>query len=99
MLFNGIWTGFVVTPYLSLAPVHFHKFVYRFVIPTLETSTFILWLVAVILLGISLPSPGICDQDAGCEATQAVIVLAALEWYVFYSSLSCIGEIRSNRRQ
>lgn len=81
MLFNGIWTGFFVTPYLAMAPVHFFKLAYRVVVPALETSTLILWLVGVILLGIDLPSSGQC-VDPGCKAALAAVVLAALEWYV-----------------
>lgn len=42
----------------------------------------ILWLVGVILLGIDLPSSAEC-KSAGCEATLAVVVIAAVEWYVF----------------
>lgn len=41
----------------------------------------ILWLVGVILLGIDLPSSKKC-KSAGCEATLAVVVIAAVEWYV-----------------
>ncbi|EYE95332.1 uncharacterized protein EURHEDRAFT_537038 [Aspergillus ruber CBS 135680] len=82
MLFNGIWTGFFATPYLALAPVHFAKFSHRVLVPVLETSTMILWLVGVILLGIDLPSASEC-KSAGCEATLAVVVIAAVEWYVF----------------
>lgn len=82
MLFNGIWTGFFATPYLALAPVHFAKLSHRVVVPVVESSTMILWLVGVILLGIDLPSSAEC-KSAGCEATLAVVVIAAVEWYVF----------------
>ena len=82
MLFNGIWTGFFATPYLTIAPLHFPRFAHYVVEPLVEISAFILWLVGTILLGIALPSSDQC-KVAGCEATLATVVLAALEWYVF----------------
>ncbi|GAB1211453.1 hypothetical protein ATEIFO6365_0013007900 [Aspergillus terreus] len=83
MLFNSIWAGFVATPYLALAPVHFPRIAHYLVIPVVEASTFILWLVGVILLGIDLPSAGNC-HFAACEATQAAVVLSALECALFF---------------
>lgn len=79
MLFNGIWTGFVAAPYLALAPVHFPRIASYFVMPLVEISTFVLWLVGVILLGIQLPSSKDCNSS-GCEATLATVVLSAIEW-------------------
>lgn len=92
MLFNGIWAGFVVTPYLALAPVHFPRIAHYIVVPVLEISTFILWLVGVILLGIDLPAAKEC-KSSGCQAMLATVVISAVEWYV--AALPLIEEIRS----
>ena len=86
MLFNGIWTGFFATPYLTIAPLHFPRFAHYVAEPIVEISAFILWLVGVILLGIDLPPSDQC-KAAGCEAMLATVVLSALEWYVFFFSL------------
>ncbi|BCR86183.1 MARVEL domain-containing protein [Aspergillus chevalieri] len=93
MLFNGIWTGFFATPYLALAPIHFAKLSHRVVVPVVETSTMILWLVGVILLGIDLPSSKKC-KSAGCEATLAVVVIAAVECALF--AVTVVRAIRSS---
>lgn len=53
----------------------------------------ILWLVGVILLGIDLPSASEC-KSADCEATLAVVVIAAVEWYV--SPFHAFGSVRSS---
>ncbi|KAL4890810.1 hypothetical protein BDV59DRAFT_183709 [Aspergillus ambiguus] len=85
MLFNSIWSGFVATPYLAIAPVHFPRVAHYLVIPVVEASTFILWLVGVILLGIDLPSAGEC-HFAACEATQATVVISAVECALFFAT-------------
>ena len=94
MLFNGIWTGFFATPYLTIAPLKFPRFAHYVVEPLVEISAFILWLVGVILLGIALPPTGQCTV-AGCEAMLAAVVLAALEWYVLSLSSSSLLPIPS----
>ena len=81
MLFNGIWAGFVATPYLALAPVHYPRIAGYVVVPIIEVATFIMWLVGVILLGIDLPPAKRCDS-AGCEAMLAAVVISAVEVYV-----------------
>lgn len=99
MLFNGIWTGFFAAPYLTIAPLKFPRFAHYVVEPLVEISAFILWLVGVILLGIALPSSDQC-KVAGCEATLATVVLAALECAFFFATSinAIVNAVRVHRK-
>lgn len=99
MLFNGIWTGFFATPYLTIAPLHFPRFAHYVAEPIVEISAFILWLVGVILLGIDLPSSDQC-KFAGCEAMLATVVLSALECAMFFATSirAILSAIRVHRK-
>lgn len=79
MLFNGVWTAFVATPYLALAPVYFPQLAHRFVIPAVEIVTMIFWFAGFIALGVLLPSPHYCHWGQ-CRALQAATVFGAFEW-------------------
>ncbi|KAF9892255.1 hypothetical protein FE257_002032 [Aspergillus nanangensis] len=83
MLFNGIWTGFIATPYLAIAPVHLPRVAHYIVVPVVEASTFVLLLVGLILLGIDLPSSGNCTS-AGCKAALAAVIITAFECALFF---------------
>lgn len=79
---TAIWTFSIAVPYLALAPVHKPRLEHRLVVPTIETITMLLWLAVPIVQAYSLSSP---DEDITGDshrATQGVIILAALEWYV-----------------
>lgn len=89
MLFLGIWTGFIAPSYLGLAPVHFPRLAHYLVIPVVEISTFIMLLVGLILKGVDLPPASDC-KFAACEATQAVVVITAVEWYAMLLSFAWI---------
>lgn len=79
MLFNGCWTTVVAVPYLGLAPLWFPRFSHEFVIPAIELITMGLWLSGWIATAALLPKPSSCN-DSYCEAQQAQIVIAAIEW-------------------
>jgi hypothetical protein len=79
MLFNGVWTAFVATPYLALAPVFFPQLAHRFVIPAVEIVTMIFWFAGFIALGVLLPSPDYCHWGQ-CRALQAATVFGSFEW-------------------
>ncbi|PLB36067.1 MARVEL domain-containing protein [Aspergillus candidus] len=85
MLFLGIWTGFIAPSYLGLAPVHFPRLAHYLVIPVVEISTFIMLLVGLILKGVDLPPASDC-KFAACEATQAVVVITAVECVLFLAT-------------
>lgn len=83
MLFNGCWTTVVAVPYLGLAPLWLARVSHEFVIPAIEIITMCLWLSGWIALAAQIPSPGACDSS-NCHGLQALIVVAAVEWWVLH---------------
>lgn len=81
MLFNGCWTTVVAVPYLGLAPLWLPRVSHEFVIPAIEIITMCLWLSGWIALAAQIPTPGVCDSSS-CHGLQALIVVAAVEWWV-----------------
>lgn len=79
MLFNGCWTTAVAVPYLGLAPLWLPRFSHEIVIPATELVTMALWLAGWIAYAALIPKPGSCN-DSYCQALQAQIVIAAVEW-------------------
>ncbi|GAQ09012.1 arginine permease [Aspergillus lentulus] len=98
MLFNGVWTAFVATPYLALAPVFFPQLAHRFVIPAVEIVTMIFWFAGFIALGVLLPSPDYCHWGQ-CRALQAATVFGSFECALAYSNPSCFNPSALNARQ
>ncbi|KAE8375892.1 membrane-associating domain-containing protein [Aspergillus bertholletiae] len=96
MLFNSIWTAFVATPYLALAPVHFPQIAHRFVIPAVEAITMIFWFAGFIALGVLLPAPMFCHWSA-CNCAQAATVFGAFEWALFATTtvVAVLGALRT----
>ncbi|KAJ5280759.1 hypothetical protein N7478_006131 [Penicillium angulare] len=82
LLFNGCWTTVIAVPYLGLAPLWFPRFSHEFVIPAVEFVTMGLWLAGWIATAALLPKPSSCN-DSYCQAQQAQIVIAAIEWALF----------------
>ncbi|EAA59016.1 hypothetical protein AN8278.2 [Aspergillus nidulans FGSC A4] len=44
MLFNGVWTLFIVVPYFILAPIFVPAIAHRWVLVAVDTITMIFWL-------------------------------------------------------
>ncbi|OJJ69290.1 hypothetical protein ASPBRDRAFT_56986 [Aspergillus brasiliensis CBS 101740] len=82
MLFNGIWTAFIATPYLALAPVFFPQLAHNIVIPAVEVITMIFWFAGFIALAVYLPPAEACHWSR-CSALQAATVFGAFEWVLF----------------
>lgn len=90
MLFNGCWTTVVAVPYLGLAPLWLPRVSHEFVIPGIEIITMCLWLSGWIALAAQIPSPGACDSSS-CHGLQALIVVAAVEWWVAHPDIPWTG--------
>lgn len=87
MLFNGVWTLFIATPYLALAPVFFPNITNQFVILLAEALTMIFWFAGFIALAALLPASGWCSKFGPCRSLQAATVFGAFEWLVCSSYL------------
>ncbi|OOF94432.1 hypothetical protein ASPCADRAFT_208938 [Aspergillus carbonarius ITEM 5010] len=97
MLFNGIWTAFIATPYLALAPVFFPQLAHRLVIPAVEVITMIFWFAGFIALGVYLPAAEYCHWSR-CRALQAATVFGAFEWVLFLAT-SVVAVLDASRSQ
>lgn len=83
MLFNGVWTGFIATPYLILAPIYAPNLAHRLIIVAIEGVTMIFWFAGFIALAVAV-SPSYFESChlSPCNSLRAATVLGALEWYV-----------------
>lgn len=79
MLFAGIWTGFVATPFLLIAPAHANSLAHRFILVAVDLVTMVFWFAGFIALAVLLPPSGDC-RGRVCSCLQAATVFGALEW-------------------
>ncbi|KAJ5238709.1 hypothetical protein N7468_003328 [Penicillium chermesinum] len=81
-LFTSVWTAFLATPYLTVAPLHAPNLAHPFVVLGVEVVTMIFWFAGFIALGAQLPPPAACVWST-CHALQAATVFASFEWALF----------------
>ncbi|KAL1998013.1 hypothetical protein VTN02DRAFT_204 [Thermoascus thermophilus] len=100
MLFNGVWTLFIATPYLALAPVFFPNITNQFIILLAEALTMIFWFAGFIALAALLPGPGWCSKFGPCRALEAATVFGAFAWALFAATTGVVvaNLIRSGGR-
>ncbi|KAJ5622267.1 hypothetical protein N7528_005499 [Penicillium herquei] len=97
MLFTGCWTAAIAVPYLGLAPLWLPRISHEFVIPAMELITMALWLSGWIAVAALIPHPSACN-GAYCEALQAQIVIAAIEWVLFLlTNVFALLDVRNSR--
>ncbi|RMJ23294.1 hypothetical protein PHISP_05844 [Aspergillus sp. HF37] len=98
MLFNGIWSTFLATPFLTLAPVYFSAIGHRFLVLAVEVLTMIFWFAGFIALAASLPPTRACHWIV-CSELQAATVFGAFEWALFTCTtiLALLGVLPSRR--
>ncbi|KAJ5579905.1 uncharacterized protein N7459_005890 [Penicillium hispanicum] len=98
MLFNGCWTTAVAVPYLGLAPLWLPRISHEFVIPTVELVTMGLWLSGWIAMAAMIPHPSACNYPS-CHALQATIVVAAVEWALFFfTNVFALLDVKNSRK-
>ncbi|RAL07322.1 MARVEL domain-containing protein [Aspergillus homomorphus CBS 101889] len=85
MLFNGIWTAFVATPYLALSPMYSPRIAHIFIMLAVEAVTMIFWFAGFIALSVYLPPSEFCHWSR-CRALQAATVFGAFEWALFVAT-------------
>ena len=81
MLFNGVWTGFIATPYLILAPIYAPNLAHRLIVVAIEGITMIFWFAGFIALAVFSSYFESC-QLIVCNTLRAATVFGALEWCV-----------------
>lgn len=84
MLFNGVWTAFIATPYLAFAPIYFPNFAQRIIVLAIDAITMIFWFAGFIALATDLPPARYCHGSL-CSSLQAATVFGALTWYVTFN--------------
>ncbi|PKY03966.1 hypothetical protein P168DRAFT_319421 [Aspergillus campestris IBT 28561] len=98
MLFNGIWTAFLATPYLAFAPAFFPHAALQFVVPAVEAVTAIFWFAGFVATATILPPPRLCHGGL-CNSLQAATVFGAFEWVLFMVTavFAGLGALRTHR--
>ena len=80
-LFNGIWTGFLVVPYLVLAPIYVEAAAHPLVMAAVEALSCLFWFAGFIALAalIGRVPASVCSADNRCGVLQAATVFGAFE--------------------
>lgn len=81
MLFNGVWTAFIATPYLAFAPTYFPNLAHRLIVAAVDAVTMIFWFAGFIALAAYLP---VASHFSGSvrSSLQAATVFGSFEWFV-----------------
>ncbi|EFW22872.1 conserved hypothetical protein [Coccidioides posadasii str. Silveira] len=87
LLFCGLWTAFIVVPYMLLAPTYAPVAAHPFAIIGVDGVTMIFWFAGFIALGSKLPPPRFCTFNA-CRVLQAATVFGSFEWVLFVATLA-----------
>lgn len=96
MLFNGVWTAFIATPYLAFAPTYFPNLAHRLIVVAVDVITMVFWFAGFIALAAHLPSAGHSSSSA-CSSLQAATVFGSFEWYVCRRALEDKMLTKQNR--
>lgn len=89
-LFNGIWTAFLVVPYLALAPIYFEVAAHPIVMAAVEALTCLFWFAGFIALAalIGRFPASWCSSVRGCAEMQATTVFGAFEFVLFAATIA-----------
>ncbi|TPX23715.1 hypothetical protein DIZ76_013054 [Coccidioides immitis] len=88
LLFCGLWTAFIVVPYMLLAPTYAPVAAHPFAIIGVDGVTMIFWFAGFIALGSKLPPPRFCTTFNACRVLQAATVFGSFEWVLFVATLA-----------
>ncbi|KKK25756.1 hypothetical protein P175DRAFT_0479484 [Aspergillus ochraceoroseus IBT 24754] len=87
MLFNGIWTLFIVVPYFIVAPMFLPVVAHRYAVAAVDGVTMIFWFAGFIALATDLPAASTCGHYGLCQELQAAVAFGALDWALFVGTL------------
>ncbi|KAL4788424.1 membrane-associating domain-containing protein [Aspergillus varians] len=96
MLFNGVWTFFIVVPYFILAPIFAPALAHRWALPGVDGVTMIFWFAGFIALAVDLGDVVGCSHSSVCQGVQAAAVFGAFNWVLFLATtvLNTLGAVR-----
>ncbi|KAL2863469.1 MARVEL domain-containing protein [Aspergillus lucknowensis] len=96
MLFNGIWTFFIVVPYFVLAPIFVPAAAHRFALPAVDGVTMIFWFAGFIALAVDLGDVPGCSHYSVCQGLQAAAAFGAFDWVLFVATtvLNALAALR-----
>lgn len=80
MLFNGVWSLFIVVPYFILAPIFVPALAHRFALVAVDAVTMIFWFAGFIALAADIGDPQRCSKVPLCREMQAAIAFGAFNW-------------------
>ncbi|KAL4959882.1 MARVEL domain-containing protein [Aspergillus stella-maris] len=96
MLFNGVWTLFIVVPYFILAPMFVPALAHRWALPAVDGVTMIFWFAGFIALAVDVSDSHLCSHWSVCQGLQAATAFGAFEWALFLVTfvLNLLGALR-----
>ncbi|KAL4886360.1 marvel domain-containing protein [Aspergillus karnatakaensis] len=88
MLFNGVWTLFIVVPYFILAPIFVPSLAHRWALPAVDGITAIFWFAGFIALAVDVGRipDGWCSRSSLCQELQAATAFGAFNWALFVAT-------------
>ncbi|EEP79237.1 conserved hypothetical protein [Uncinocarpus reesii 1704] len=87
MIFNGVWTAFIVVPYMILAPMFFPIAAHLYAIIAVDAVTMIFWFAGFIALAARIPTNSDCNGNPICGSYKAATAFGAFEWALFVATL------------
>lgn len=79
LIFCGVWTAFLVVPYLTLAPRFYPAAVHKFAVLAVEAITMIFWFAGFIAGAVFVTDFAFCNGRP-CSSARASVVFAAFQW-------------------
>ncbi|KAL2830354.1 membrane-associating domain-containing protein [Aspergillus pseudoustus] len=86
MVFNGVWTFFIVVPYFILAPIFVPALAHRYALPAVDGVTMIFWFAGFIALAVSIGDIPGCSDYSVCQGLQAAAAFGAFNWVLFLAT-------------
>ncbi|KAI9372382.1 marvel domain-containing protein [Aspergillus egyptiacus] len=106
MLFNGVWSFFIVVPYFLLTPIFIPMLAHRYALPAVDGVTMIFWFAGFIALAVDLgdldDGSGMfgfsCSDHSFCQGLQAAAAFGAFNWVLFLVTtvLNTIAALRKD---
>ncbi|KAL4927810.1 MARVEL domain-containing protein [Aspergillus undulatus] len=96
MLFNSVWTFFIVVPYFILAPMFVPALAHRWALVAVDAVTMIFWFAGFIALAVAVGDVSFCSHFSVCQGLQAATAFGAFDWALFLATtaLNTLGALR-----
>ncbi|KAL2802881.1 marvel domain-containing protein [Aspergillus granulosus] len=86
MVFNGVWTFFIVVPYFIVAPIFVPALAHRYALPAVDGVTMIFWFAGFIALAVYVGDLDDCSEHSVCQGLQAAAAFGAFNWVLFLAT-------------